>query len=276
MTIESSKVEIQGTSLHRLVLEPKTPEKGGLVFFHGQGDFIDRYPLILERFVNAGYRCLLTDLLGHGRSPGIRGHVPGLGFIDELFAESLEHLSGPLVLAGHSMGGLMALRLFLLHPERFQAAWFSSPLLGILDRTHPILAGILPFLAKFLPRLTIGTGVTGDQCGDFGGRPRSENPETEALYHGRISLGWGLQLHQACEMVWKEISHAPSRTPLLFTQGEEDVICPPFLLRKLLDRSPCEDAHLDLIPEARHESFSGTSREDFLKRLDLWIGKTLL
>jgi alpha-beta hydrolase superfamily lysophospholipase len=275
MTIEATEVRIRGVPLHRLILKPKSPLKGGLLFFHGQGDFIDRYPPILELFVKAGFQCLLTDLPGHGRSPGKRGHVPGLDFVDALCDQSLEHLKDPLVIAGHSMGGLMALRLFLLQPERFHAMWVSSPLLGILDRKSPLLAKLLPLLAKLLPKLTIGTGVTSYQCGDYGGQPRREPPETAALYHSRISLSWGLELHQACQYVWREIRKTPPRTPLLVTQGEEDVICPPDVLENLLEKTSVQEAHLELIPGARHEPFSGASREEFLERLHHWIEKTL-
>lgn len=276
MTATTSRRELGGYPLHRLTLDPVTPALGGLVFFHGQGDFIDRYPPLLEPFVDAGYRCVLTDLPGHGRSPGKRGHVPGLSFIDELLADSLDQLEGPLVIAGHSMGGLMALRLHLLNPGRFQAAWFSSPLLSVVDRTHPILVKLLPWLARLVPRITIGTGVTPDQCGDFGDGPRSDEPEEDALYHSRISLGWGAALCRAAETVWEKTPTAPSATPILVTQGSQDPVCPPRVLEELINQASFDRKTLEMIPDALHEPFSGSSREDFMARLRSWIGETLV
>ena len=93
MRIEVSQVHIQNQTLHRLTLNPEITVRGGLIFFHGQGDFIDRYPSILKGFVDAGYRCILTDMPGHGRSKGKRGVVPSLGFTDELFQDSLSLLA---------------------------------------------------------------------------------------------------------------------------------------------------------------------------------------
>jgi lysophospholipase len=275
MTVNTETVGIRGYQLHRLVLHPNETPRGGLVFFHGQGDFIDRYPPLLSPFLEAGYRCILTDLPGHGRSPGKRGHVPGLDFIDELFEESLTHLDGPLVIAGHSMGGLMALRLFLKNPERFQAGWFSAPLLQILERAHPLLARFLPLVARIFPTLTTGTGVTSDQCGDFGDGPRSDAPDVDALCHSRISLGWGLELHRASSFVWESMARAPGAIPVLFTQGEDDRVCPPDVLRQLISQSPEASLDLELIPEARHEPFSGTTRDEFLLRLEKWTRKVL-
>lgn len=276
MIPQATRLTLGDYSLHRLTLEPMTAPRGGLVFFHGQGDFIDRYPPILAPFVDAGYRCVLTDLPGHGRSSGRRGHLPGLSFIDELLADSLDQLEGPLVIAGHSMGGLMALRLHLLNPEHFQAAWFSSPLLSILDRTHPVLAKLLPLLAHLMPRFTIGTGVTSEQCGNFGEGPRADLPEEEALFHSRISLGWGVELCHAAETVWERIPSAPPTTPVLVTQGAQDPICPPGILKNLLGQASFERKTVEMIPEALHEPFSGSSREDFMTRLHSWIETTLV
>ncbi len=276
MIPKATRLTLGDHSLHRLTLEPITAPQGGLVFFHGQGDFIDRYPPILSPFVDVGYRCVLTDLPGHGRSSGKRGHVPGLSFIDELLTNSLDQLEGPLVIAGHSMGGLMALRLLLLNPGQFQAAWFSSPLLSILDRTHPILAQILPRLARLIPRFTIGTGVTSEQCGDFGEGPRTDRPEEGALFHSRISLGWGAELCRATETVWQKTPCAPPATPVLLTQGAQDPVCPPGLLKDLLGQASFERKTIEMIPEALHEPFSGSSREDFMARLRSWIETTLV
>ena len=96
MRIEASQVHSQHQTLHRLTLNPETTVRGGLIFFHGQGDFIDRYPSILEGFVDAGYRCILTDMPGHGRSQGRRGVVPGLSFADELLHDSLSSLEAEI------------------------------------------------------------------------------------------------------------------------------------------------------------------------------------
>ena len=275
MTIEKGTVTLQGWVLHRLILEPSGPPVGGLVFFHGQGDFIDRYPPVLRPFVDAGYRCLLTDLPGHGRSPGKRGDVPGLALVDELVAESLTHLDGPLIIAGHSMGGLMALRLFLRHPHQFAGAWFSSPLLNVLDRAHPVLARVLPWLAKITPKITVGTGVTPDQCGDFSDTPRSDSGEREALYHSRISLRWGLDLVRASDAVWSQGSRLPVDGKILITQGDEDPVCPPGVLHEFLAQSRSEAIQPIMIQCALHEPFEGATREDFLALLETWLKEHL-
>lgn len=275
MIVEKHEVKLGNHGLHRLVLKPEIPVRGGLVFFHGQGDFIDRYPPLLEGFVEAGYQCLLTDLPGHGLSPGRRGHVPGLDFVEALLEESLTHLEGPLVIAGHSMGGLMALRFLLRQPARFHAAWLSSPLLRVLARAGPGLRFLLPVLSRIAPRLTVDTGVTREQCDDH---PEGSDPGDsgeDILYHSRISLSWGVDLVKASDYVWDKISGLPSDKPVLFTQGGDDPVCPPNALTELLAKTHSPRASLKLLAGARHEPFSGSTREILLERLRLWINEEL-
>ncbi len=273
MKIEEHQAIICGQSLHRLILQPDGNKKGSLLFFHGQGDFIDRYPPILEGFVEAGYQCLLTDLPGHGRSPGKRGVVPGFKFVDELFRESTSLLEGPAIIAGHSMGGLLALRFFLRQPDLFEAAWFCAPLLAPMRQAKPWMRASLPILAKILPWLTVGTGVSSSDCGD---NTSGRGEETgEVLYHSRISIGWGRDLAKAAEEVRDQFPKFPVSKPILFTQGQRDLICPPELLAARLAKLPPNQIRFEQIEEALHEPFSGSTLQGFLSILNDWIADDL-
>lgn len=273
MKTEAQRVIIGGQSLHRLILSPDTAPSGTLIFFHGQGDFIDRYPPILEGFVKAGYRCLLTDLPGHGRSPGRRGVVPGFDFVDELFGDLSALLEGHAIIAGHSMGGLLALRYFLREPKRFDAAWISSPLLAPMRQAKPWMRVTLPILAGLLPWVTVSTGVSSADCGDGSGGRGAETEEV--LYHSRISIGWGSDLAEAAEVVRGQFPGLPTSHPILFTQGGEDPICPPGILAERLKKLPKNRVRFELIEEALHEPFSGHTNQEFLDRLNRWISSSL-
>ena len=269
MKVEEHQAIIGGRNLHRLILQPDDKKKGTLIFFHGQGDFIDRYPPILEGFVKAGIQCILTDLPGHGRSPGKRGVVPGFKFVDELFRESTSLLEGPAIIAGHSMGGLLALRYFLRHPDLFEAAWFCAPLLAPMRQAKPWMRASLPALAKLLPWLTVGTGVSSSDCGD---NTSGRGAETgEVLYHSRISIGWGSELAKAAEDVRDQFPKLPVSKPVLFTQGQRDPVCPPEILAARLEKLPPNQIRFEKIEEALHEPFSGSTLPEFLSILNGWI-----
>jgi len=272
MTITTHQANLTGQKLHRLILSPTGPVKGGLIFFHGQGDYIDKYPDILKPFVEAGYRCLLTDLPGHGRSPGKRGEVPSIEIIEELFQSSLRILPQPTIIAGHSMGGLLALHFLLSYPEKFTAAWISSPLLDPMRQAKPWMRHLLPIISKITPWLTVGTGVQARDCGDD---PKRGSEEEKPLYHSRISLGWGLDLRNIAEKVSAQFLNFPTELPTLFTQGNIDPICPADILRERLTKLPKNQITYQEIPEALHEPFSGSSQEEFLARLRNWLTQKL-
>jgi alpha-beta hydrolase superfamily lysophospholipase len=273
MRIETSKVHIQNQNLHRLTLNPERTIRGGVIFFHGQGDYIDRYPPILEGFVDAGYRCILTDMPGHGRSPGRRGVVPGLSFADELLHDSLSSLEGDIIIGGHSMGGLMALRFLLHNPKLFEAAWISSPLLNPMLQAKPWMKIALPFVAPLFPSATVSTGVSSSDCSHM--LDRGETEKDQALFHSRISIGWGRDLLHAAEEVRENLTNMALEKPILFTQGDSDSICPIQILEDQLKILSSNQISFKKIKEARHEPFCGSTREDFLRYLNHWINQKL-
>ena len=271
MKIEEQKATVAGHQLHRLILHPAEAPRGTLVFFHGQGDFIDRYPAILSPFVEAGFRCVLNDLPGHGRSEGTRGHIPGLPLIDALLDDSLEGQPEPHLIGGHSMGGLMALRLLLNQPDRFAAAWFSSPLLDPMRQAKPWMRATLPLIARILPRITISTGVRSDDCTDDDNR-RPDDAQ-DVLYHSSISLSWGLALRAAATNVAKQFPNFPSHIPTLFTQGKLDNVCPASILKERLGNVNTRKITYCEIATARHEPFSGSTLDEFLKAIRDWLSE---
>ncbi|MDA7930952.1 lysophospholipase [Akkermansiaceae bacterium] len=267
MRIISETLEQSGHQLHRLILKPAGSSRGTLIFFHGQGDFIDRYPPILEPFTDNGLTCILTDLPGHGRSSGKRGHVPGLKFIDQLLDNALVATKGSCHIAGHSMGGMMALRCFLRDPSRFQSAWFSSPLLAPARQTTPCMSLILPKVARLFPWITWSTGVSSEQCRNGG----SSEPDDKALYHNKISLGWARDLIAVGQDFESRFQSMATDRPILFTQGGADPVCTPEILRSRLVKLPRNQITYREITDALHEPFMGDRAEEFRLILENWL-----
>lgn len=263
MRIEEQQLQFRGHQLHRLILHPESSSTRTLIFFHGQGDFIDRYPPVMEAFTSRGLTCVLTELPGHGRSSGMRGHVPSLTFVDLLFEKTLKETDGPHSIAGHSMGGMLALRAFLKSPQRFQFAWFSSPLLEPARRGHPLMKIALPAVATLLPWITWSTGVKADDCRTVGSDEPREDSEAAPLYHSKISLGWAQELIAMGRELESTMLTLPSQPPTLFTQGSADSICPAKILKQRLDKLPTGQVAYQEIEGALHEPFAGESAPEF-------------
>lgn len=269
MIIEESKVTLGDHQLHRLILRPNRTPRATLIFYHGQGDFIDRYPPILEIFVEHGITCILTDLPGHGQSTGKRGHVPSFEFTDELLEDSLREVPGIVGIAGHSMGGFLALRSLLKNPSRFSFAWISSPLLAPARQGSPIARFFLPKIARLFPWITRSTGVKAEQCRR---QPSdSASPEVDALYHSKISLGWVNYLLKGAAELEGTFASLPTDRPLLFTQGSADPVCPAEILSKRIAKLPKGGLRYHELPDALHEPFVGEDGEKIRQIIDEWI-----
>src|SRR5262245_48192164 len=122
-TIRGERVDIGGRSLR--VVRAGPSEGGPLVVCeHGAFGCAADWAVVQEKLSQRGLRSLAYDRAGLGHSDAGPGPRDGRAINDDLEA-MLDRLGerGPLLLAGHSMGGLMV-RLFAL--ERPQ------PVLGLV------------------------------------------------------------------------------------------------------------------------------------------------
>src|SRR5439155_25388592 len=84
-------------------------ERGAVLYVHGFSDyFFQRH--MAERFAAEGYAFYALDLRKYGRSLRPHQHPNFCKSLTEYYADldaALELIGGPLLLAGHSMGGLV-------------------------------------------------------------------------------------------------------------------------------------------------------------------------
>ena len=253
-TSPSSEVrEIAGHKLTWLRWHPTDqPLKAALFFLHGQGDYAERYQEIAELCLAQGIAFATCNLPGHGSSPGKRGHIPSLEVVEAVTIQGLAEARSlvpnkPVGLAGHSVGGLLALFLLGELKEEPDFSWISSPLLKPdLDQPAWKSALIGP-LARLFPSFTISTGVTAEMCREY---LPGESEKKHLLFHNRISLSWTYTLIKLAEVVRTQPERLTSEKPLLVTQGGKDTICPPEFCQELVNRIQRDHLQLILYPKA--------------------------
>jgi alpha-beta hydrolase superfamily lysophospholipase len=167
-----------GLSLHLHAWpRPAGPARGTVLIVHGLGEHGGRYTHVAAHLAAHGWAVIGYDQRGHGRSGGPRGGLPAddsllvdLGrVIDHARARSAGAGASPLVVLGHSMGGLVVARYgaealastFATAPapwwQPVDALVLSSPALDPgMSAAQKLLLAVAAPLA---PNLALGNGL---------------------------------------------------------------------------------------------------------------------
>lgn len=226
-----------------------------MVMAHGYGEHIGRYDRVADAFRNRGASVYGLDHVGHGRSGGERALIadfdPVVDDLDRLVDLAREkHPALPLVLVGHSMGGLIATRYAQRYGEALAGLVLSAPLVG--DPGTGALLAMEP-----LPEIPIDpTVLSRDES------VQQAYMDDPLVYHGafkRATLAAmaGALLHAALD--------APRlRGPVLWQHGEADHLVPLSGSRRLVELLVNADVSERFYPGARHEIFNETNRAEVL------------
>jgi alpha-beta hydrolase superfamily lysophospholipase len=148
---------------------PVAGARGTVALVHGLGEHVGRY-LHLAAQLNAwGWTVVGYDQRGHGASEGARGRIPTADALLDDLGRVLAHVrdahAAPVVLLGHSLGGLVAARFVAEGLAEAPGAWYravdglvlSSPALDPgMNAGQRLLLAVLGPLA---PTLAVANGL---------------------------------------------------------------------------------------------------------------------
>lgn len=101
---------------YQAVAAPEGTARGSLIFIHGAGGSHLKWTPLMDHSIH-GFTHIALDLMGHGASPG----SPAAEI--QAYAQSIHEFlttnsfPRPWILAGHSMGGSIALQTALTYPQ---------------------------------------------------------------------------------------------------------------------------------------------------------------
>lgn len=127
---------------------------------HGTGEHAGRYEPLASALAEAGWQVGAHDHPGHGQSSGQRGLIHPAGALATQAAIQIQSFARetgatPIVF-GHSLGGLLATELVILHQMRCRALVLSAPALApIMSLTDKLKLRLLSAVA---PRLCLDLG----------------------------------------------------------------------------------------------------------------------
>lgn len=256
--------------------------RGAIVVVHGLSEFTHKFHELAWYFLHQGYDVFLYDQRCHGRSCRLTDrddviHVDK--FTDyaqdlHLFVKNIVRpaTDKPLYLYSHSMGGSVAALYLAEHPDIFQKAVLSAPMI------EPLTGSVSPAFARF------GLGIYllfADKKQKFWGS-REFNPEhkfedTRDKSRARfehfmkirrafpcycttpMSMGW---VHQSVKLrprLMKRRLLERIKTPILMICAEHDGVVSPEAQKAFAEK--CAACRRVVLPDATHGMLNG-SRED--------------
>ena len=280
---------LQVPSAHDVALtayrwDPSGTPRGIVQLTHGMGEHLLRYEPLAGALTAAGFVVIGQDHRGHGASAQGAWGVLGEGGWDELVrdigrvsdAARADFPDLPLVLLGHSMGSFAAQQYVLDHSDELAGLVLTGT--AVLDLLEPALDLSQPMdLSAFNAPFEHRTGyewlsrdeaqvdryVADEQCG-FG-----------------LSDVDGRQMFASARQVADPARLAGLRRdlPVWIAVGEHDpvngqlALVNPLVQR--LEDAGLSDVTLVVYPEARHEVFNETNRDEVVADLLAWLDRVV-
>lgn len=256
--------------IHYRIFLQEGREKGAILISSGRTESLLRYKEVIYDLYRQGYSVYIHDHRGQGLS-GRMASDPEMGHVADFqyYVDDMKHFyehylledgHANIFLLAHSMGGAVGMAYLEQHPGDFDAASFSSPMLGLEAYICP-LSAILP---KKPPRYGPGQGGYSEDSTSFAGNAVTSSEirfmrnlaVLEAHPEARLG-GPTTAWIQACCKGMKSIRRNADalETPFLLFSAEDESVVNPRAHRRfmaLITRLE-KDAIFYQVKDARHE-----------------------
>lgn len=256
-----------GTELVREWVPDGDP-KARIVLVHGLAEHSGRYERPASLLADAGFHVRGFDLVGAGGSGGRRWHVEEWSQYHRQVASHVRWArdqGGPVVLMGHSLGGLICLG-YLIDD-------YPSPDLAVISA--PSLAGgaawqktLAPILDKVAPRLAIPNPVEGEHL--------SRDPAVAEAYFAdplvitKSTARFGANAFAEIDRVKAGLQRL--EVPTLVFHGGDDVLVPTFTSEVLGDLDCVERTVYEGL---RHETLNEPEGPEVVADVIRWLNEQL-
>ena len=263
---------VRGAEIYYQAWLPDGEPKAALVIVHGLAEHSGRYKNVVEYLVPRGYALYGFDLVGHGRSSGVRVFVQRFSeYIDSLhkyLAQVREWQPGrPLFLVGHSAGGLIVPHYLLDYRDGLAGAILSGPSVAIPEYITPLTIALGQLLSRLLPK----AGLMGIDAEAVSRDPAvvQAYDNDPLVYRGKTTARLAAELLKAVRRVNSEA--ASIDLPLLILQGSEDRLVDPQGSQMLYQAAGSKDKTLKVYQGLYHEVHNEPERDGVFADLETWL-----
>ncbi|MBC2900554.1 alpha/beta hydrolase [Streptomyces cupreus] len=233
---------------------PRREPRYTALLVHGYGEHVGRYEGVAGVLTGHGAAVFAPDHMGHGKSSGERvviedfeDVVSDVHTVADLARTA--HPGIPLVMVGHSMGGLISARFAQRYGAELTALVLSGPVIGDWPLPRRLLA------LDEIPDTPISPGAL------------SRDPEVGASYaadplvwHGPMKRPTVEAFTRTLETVSKGGDVGP--LPLLWLHGDDDRLVPLAGSRAGVQELRGDRLTERVYPGARHEVFHETNKAE--------------
>ncbi|MFI6501185.1 lysophospholipase [Nonomuraea typhae] len=237
------------------------------VLVHGYGEHAGRYEHVADLLVRHGAAVYAVDHMGHGKSAGERVLIHDFDEVVTDVHRLEEHARAahpwvPVVVIGHSMGGLIAARYAQRYGADLAGLVLSGPVIGAWDVIGVLLAmdelPDIPIEPATLSRdPSVGAAYTADPLVWHGPFKRAT---LEAFARALAQIAEGGSL---------------GSLPTLWIHGEDDQLVPLSGSRGGVEAIKGDDLTERIYPGARHEVFNETNKDEILAGVTAFVDRIL-
>lgn len=245
--------------------------RGVVLLVHGLGEHAGRYDHVARRLNDWGFAVRGYDQYGHGESGGVRGDLPHPQRLLDDLADVMDSTRArmdpatPLILFGHSLGGLVAARFVSLQLRPVQGLVLSSPALDPgLGRWQKLLLAVL---LRIAPDLCVRNGLDPRRLSHdpavvnaYRNDPRVQDRISARLARFIVDAGAATQ---ACAPQW------PVSTLLLYA-GDDHLVSPAGS-RAFAAAAPAGVVRAQCFEGYYHEIFNERDPAPVFASLQCWL-----
>lgn len=243
--------------------EAEGEAKAVIVMVHGAMEHHRRYGWLIEMWRLSGFHVIMGDLPGQGMTTrSRRGHIDSF---DEYIIEVKDWVQAayqyelPVFLLGHSMGGLISIRLLQLEKLNVAGVILSSPCLGLVHTPSKFLNTLSYGLNLIYPSLRMNSGLTIDMA--TRNIDVQEADMNDTLYVTKVSIRWYRELALAMKEAFNDLEHLED-LPMLLMQAGDDKIVQKEAVKEWFNHAPLSEKRFKEWPKCYHEIFNEPEREE--------------
>lgn len=250
--------------------------KGVVMIIHGLGEHCERYDALAQFFNANGYHVASMDLPCHGRSDGPRGHIDDFDTYQEALYELKSRIHTdypklPIVLLGHSMGGLIAARILLTEQDEFACAVLSGAAIQSPQEPPAWQVSIIRLIASVFSSLKVleldAQGISRDQA------VVDKYFADPLVSKEKLSARFLVAMFSAMKEV--KTNAGVIKLPLMVLHGGEDNMTDPEGSRLLYNRVCSNEKALKIYPGLYHEIFNEPEATSIYQEVLDWVNNVL-